>query len=74
MVGTKTWNSLLNQPVESLDEDHYLDRKKQFQEEYPSQKVGHTAFLSQFKQNWLPFPSYSKFWFQLWANPNYCTS
>jgi len=32
-VGTKTWNSLLNWPVESLDDDHCLDRKKQFLEE-----------------------------------------
>src|SRR5258708_6824383 len=70
IVGTKTWNSLLNQPIESLGEALCLDRKKQFQEEYHSQKVGRAAFLSQFKQNWLPFPSYSKFWFQLWANPN----
>jgi hypothetical protein len=65
IVGTKTWNSLLNQPVEGLDEGLRLDRKKQFQEEYHSQKIGFAAFLSQFKQNWLPFLYYSKFWFQL---------
>ena len=69
IVGTKTRNSLLNQPLASLDEALSLDRKKQFHEEYYAQKVGFAAFISQFKQNWLSFPSYSKFWFQLGANP-----
>jgi hypothetical protein len=63
IVGTKTRNSLLNQPVESLDETLCLARKKQFQEKEHARKVGLAIFLSQFEQNWLPFLSYSEFWF-----------
>jgi hypothetical protein len=47
-VGTKTWNSLLKQPVESLNEALCADRKRQFDKEYPFQKVVLAAFLSQF--------------------------
>jgi len=44
IVGTKTWNSL------SLNEALPANRKKQFYEEYPFQKVVLAAFLSQFMQ------------------------
>ena len=48
IVGTKTWNSLLKQPLESFNEALCADRNKQFYEEYPFQKVVLTAFLPQF--------------------------
>ncbi len=71
IVGTKTWNSLLNQPAKSLDETLFLDSWKLFQEEYRSQKVVFTAFLFQFKQYERSFLSYSKFWFQLSAKAQF---
>jgi hypothetical protein len=43
--------------------------RSNFKRKYHFQKVGRAAFLAQFKQNCVPFSSYSKFWFQLWANP-----
>jgi hypothetical protein len=45
IVGTKTWNSLLNQPVESLNKVLYVNKKKQFYEDCPFQKVVFAAFI-----------------------------
>lgn len=69
-MGTKTWNSLLNQPGEGLNKALCVDKKKQLYEEYLFQKVTLAAFISQFSQSLLSFLSYSTFWFPLWANPS----
>jgi hypothetical protein len=44
LVGTKIWNSVLNEPGEGCAKVFYLNRKKQFQEEYHDQKFVCTTF------------------------------
>jgi hypothetical protein len=62
-VGTKSRNSLLNWPGESIEEAFLDTRKKQFSMKCRAQKVVFALFTFQVKENELHFLPYSDFWF-----------
>ena len=70
-VGTKSRNSLLNWPGESIEEAFLDTRKQQFSMKCRAQKVVFALFTSQVKENELQFLPYSYFWFLPCSNPNY---
>src|SRR6266487_3017245 len=68
-VGTKSRNSLLNWPGESIEEAFLDTRKQQFSMKCRAQKVVFALFTSQVKENELQFLPYSYFWFLPCSNP-----